>query len=115
MSRNYDENLNLSQLALISYEYQVVRRMPIDILLTKTTGDHNHSGERKKGSDKLSVYEKVKKLADAKGVSIAKVESETGMGNGVISGWKEDSLPSVKNLIKVADYFDVSLKSLIGD
>lgn len=62
----------------------------------------------------MSVYDKVKKLADAKGVSVSKAEREMGFGNGTISGWK-DGKPSFDSINKVAKYFGAPVSMLLED
>ena len=48
-----------------------------------------------------------------KGITIAKLERETGISNGTIGKWGRSS-PTVEKLEKVADYFGVSLDYLVG-
>ena len=48
-----------------------------------------------------------------KGISIAKLEKETGIGNGTIGRWDKSS-PTVEKIKKVADYFGVSVDALIS-
>jgi len=44
-----------------------------------------------------------------------KLSKATGIREGNISRWKNlDELPSAENLVKVADYFDVSIDYLMG-
>ena len=57
----------------------------------------------------MTLYDKVKEQATAKGKSIAAVEREAGIANGTIAGWK-DGKPLVNTLKKVADYFGVSIE-----
>lgn len=47
-----------------------------------------------------------------KGISIAKLERETGISNGTIGRW-DTSSPKVENLKSVADFFGVSMDSLL--
>lgn len=58
------------------------------------------------------VYENIKKLCSEKGISIAAVEKEAGIGNGVIGGWREGS-PRVDSLMKVANVLGTSLDELV--
>lgn len=48
------------------------------------------------------VYEKIKKLAIAKGVSIYRVERDAGLSNGAISKWGKtaNQTPSSESLKK---------------
>lgn len=59
------------------------------------------------------MYEKIEQLCVNKKIAIGRLENELGFGKGTVSKWKESS-PSVENLKKVADYFDVSIDYLVG-
>ena len=59
------------------------------------------------------VFDNILELCKKRGITIAKLERETGIGNGTISRWNSSS-PSVKNLKAVADYFGVTMDSLIS-
>ena len=44
-----------------------------------------------------------------------RLSKETGIATGRMSQWKNhDELPSAENLIKIADYFNVSVDYLLG-
>lgn len=60
------------------------------------------------------VFDNISRLCKERRITIAKLERETGIGNGTISRWGVSS-PSVKNLKAVADYFGVTVDSLISD
>lgn len=51
-------------------------------------------------------------LRELRKITIAKLERECDMGNGTVRGWKASS-PSVENLKKVADYFNITVDELI--
>ena len=55
----------------------------------------------------------IRRLCSKKMVSIAKLERETGIGNGTISRW-DTSSPSIENVQKVAEYFGVSVDDLLS-
>jgi len=55
----------------------------------------------------------IRRLCSQKPVSIAKLERETGIGNGTISRW-DTSSPSVENVQKVAEYFGISIGELLA-
>ena len=57
------------------------------------------------------ILENITRLCKEKGVSIARLERETGISNGTISRWGVSS-PTVNNLKAVADYFGVDLDDL---
>lgn len=59
------------------------------------------------------LYQNIVVLCKGKGISIAKLEKETGLGNGTVGRWEKSS-PSVENVKKVADYFEVSVDYLIS-
>ena len=59
------------------------------------------------------IFAKIAQLCKEKGISVAKLERETGISNGTISRWGTSS-PTVDKLSRVADYFGVSVDSLIG-
>lgn len=59
------------------------------------------------------LLENITRLCKDKGISIAKLERETGISNGTISRWGTSS-PTVENARKVADYFGVTVDSLIS-
>ena len=58
------------------------------------------------------LLENIRRLCSKKPVSIAKLERETGISNGTISRW-DTSSPTVENVQKVADYFDVTVDFLL--
>ena len=64
--------------------------------------------------DKILLYEKVAELCQNNNLAIAKLERECEMGNGTVRGWKNSS-PSIENLKKVADYFNITVDELISD
>ena len=56
------------------------------------------------------VYERYAKLRTEKGVSDAEVARNAGVDKTTLSHWKKgDYTPKVESIIKIADYFDVSL------
>lgn len=55
------------------------------------------------------ILEKIKELADKKGITVSTLEKQLDFGHGTIRGWEKCS-PSVNNLKKVADYFDVTIE-----
>ena len=59
------------------------------------------------------ILENIRRLCSEKPVSIAKLERETGIGNGTINRWDKVS-PSIDNVQKVANYFGVSVDALIS-
>lgn len=60
------------------------------------------------------IYERILFLCEKNNISIAKLERETNIGNGVIARWKTGS-PRVDVLQKVANYFGVTTSYLLGE
>ena len=58
------------------------------------------------------VLDRIRVLCDENKITIAKLEKETGIGNGTISRW-DISSPTASNLKKVADYFNVTTDTLL--
>lgn len=60
------------------------------------------------------IYKQVIRLCAERKISVAKLERETGIGNGTIGRWSKSS-PSVENAKKVAKFFGVTLDELIKE
>lgn len=60
------------------------------------------------------ILDNIQKLCKERGISVARLERELGFGNATIRGWGSSS-PNVDNLKKVADFFGVTVDSLISD
>lgn len=58
------------------------------------------------------VYQKIRQLCTERKTNISKVERECGLANATIRRW-ETSSPNADSLIKVADYFGVSVDYLL--
>lgn len=61
----------------------------------------------------MNLKERIRVLANSKGMSLPNLESELGFGNGTILKW-DKSAPNTDKLSKVADYFGVSIDYLLG-
>lgn len=62
----------------------------------------------------MTIKERIRFLANDKGIGgIPVLENELGFGSSTISKW-DKSAPSIDKLVKVADYFGVSLDYLVG-
>lgn len=59
------------------------------------------------------LKERIRELCKLKGTSIPKLELELGLSSGSISKWGKSS-PKAENLVKVANYFNVSVDYLLG-
>lgn len=60
------------------------------------------------------LYQRIKQLCSEKGITINKLENDLGVGVSSIQKWKVSKSPSVDKVVKVADYFDVSVDYLLG-
>ena len=58
-------------------------------------------------------YSRFLTLCDLNKVKPAMVVEELGLANGLASKWKSGSLPTLRHLLFIADYFDVSIDYLI--
>lgn len=62
------------------------------------------------------MYTKYVALRDRKGVRDADVARDTGIFPSVFTDWKNGaSVPKVDKLIKIADYFGISLDELVRE
>jgi transcriptional regulator with XRE-family HTH domain len=60
------------------------------------------------------IYERIKSLCDKNGISIAKLESKCGIGNGSIGKWNDDkTAPRLATLEKIATEFGMTLSELL--
>ena len=60
------------------------------------------------------LYKNIQKICEAKGITVGKLEKNLNFSNATIRKWKNSS-PSIENLKKVADYFDVTVDDLLSD
>lgn len=60
------------------------------------------------------IYTNVQNLCREKGITVAQLERELGLGNATIRGWKNSS-PTVERLKAVADYFGITVDALISE
>lgn len=61
----------------------------------------------------MTLKDRIRVLANEKGMSLPTLEAELGFGNGTIVKWDKAS-PNSEKLSKVADYFHVSVDYLLG-
>lgn len=81
----------------------------IRILSNKSQEDLQNNLNRE---DFVMLYDQIIILCGKTGISIARLERETGLGNGTIRRWKNGSA-SVDKVMRVADYFAVTVDSLL--
>lgn len=60
------------------------------------------------------ILENIRRLCQAQGISIARLEKVLGLGNATIRNWSVSS-PSAEKLKKVADYFGTTVDDLLQD
>lgn len=59
-------------------------------------------------------FDTFKELCDAKGVSPKRAVTDMGLSNSIATKWKKTgATPSTETLVKIADYFDVPMPSLL--
>lgn len=61
----------------------------------------------------MNTYEIIKVLAKQKKISIRQLEMRFGYSNGYLAKWANNT-PNSDELIKLADYFNVSVDYLLG-
>jgi len=61
----------------------------------------------------MTLRDRIRELANNKGMSLPVLEATLGFGNGTIVRWDKSS-PTAEKLQKVADYFNVSVDYLLG-
>ncbi|MCT4583692.1 MAG: helix-turn-helix domain-containing protein [Peptostreptococcaceae bacterium] len=61
----------------------------------------------------MNVLEIIQELCKEKGTNPSKLEIELGFGRGTLYKWKKSS-PNADKLLKIADYFGVSVDYLLG-
>lgn len=61
----------------------------------------------------MNVYERLRQLCDARGISINTMEKEAGLSSGISAKWKE-SMPNTAAVMKLAEYFEVSADYILG-
>jgi len=61
----------------------------------------------------MNIYERIKKIADQKGIAISKIEKSCGFSNATIKKWKT-SQPAADRLQQVSTYLQVDSNYLLG-
>lgn len=80
-------------------------------LFSKACQDLSLNSSKKKGGF-FVIFTNVSRLCKERGVSIARLERDLGIGNATIRNWNVSS-PTVDRLKLVADYFGVTLDELL--
>ncbi|WP_369899766.1 helix-turn-helix domain-containing protein [Bacillus manliponensis] len=61
----------------------------------------------------MTIVDRVKHLCQNRGISVSKLEEDLDFGKNSLYRWKAQS-PSAEKLLKVAEYFNVSVDYLLG-
>lgn len=60
----------------------------------------------------IFMVENIKALCERHKTTLKSLERELGFGNGTIARW-DDNSPAISKVLKVADYFDVDVYTII--
>jgi transcriptional regulator with XRE-family HTH domain len=60
----------------------------------------------------ITLVDRIKILCIKHGTNLSRLELEVGLGSGTVSRWVTVS-PTCENIRKVADYFGVTIDSLV--
>ena len=61
-----------------------------------------------------NFHTRIKDLCKLHKITIRKLEEDLNFGHSTINKWKDNVTPSIDKVIKVAEYFNVSLDYLTG-
>lgn len=61
----------------------------------------------------MDIYQKIKEVCQGCAISVSELERKIGVSTNSLCKWKTIS-PTVESLLKVADYFNVSLDYFVG-
>lgn len=61
-----------------------------------------------------TIKDRIKNLAEARGVGLSAIDAALGFGNGTIGKW-DKSAPNSEKLREVAGYFGVTVDYLLGE
>ena len=62
----------------------------------------------------MITFERIKNLANKKGLSLQKIAEDNGFSNNLIYRWQKSD-PKAKDIAKIANYFHVSTDYLLGN
>lgn len=63
--------------------------------------------------DNNIIVDSIKKLCKDKNITVAQLEKEIGLSQGLVSKWM-NTTPSLDKIVDIADYFRVSLDEVVG-
>lgn len=61
----------------------------------------------------MTLSDRIQLLLEARGLSQSELEKTLGFGKGTMTKWKGTTAPSADKLLKIAEYFDVTLDYLM--
>lgn len=61
----------------------------------------------------MTLSDRIQLLLEARGLSQSELEKTLGFGKGTMTKWKGTTAPSADKLLKIAEYFDVTLDYLV--
>lgn len=61
----------------------------------------------------MTLSDRIQLLLETKGISQSELEKTLGFGKGTMTKWKGTTAPSADKLLKIAEYFDVTLDYLM--
>lgn len=76
--------------------------------------DKNHGALNWGKEEGLLLYDNIEAICKKRGISIARLERESGVGNATVRGWVT-AKPNVDTIGKVAAYLGVSIDELLQD
>lgn len=63
----------------------------------------------------MSFTERFQELLAQRNITTYKISKETDIGETLLGYWRRgERVPTLENLIKLADYFDISIDYLVG-
>lgn len=63
----------------------------------------------------MTMGQSIKKIRKERGLTLLKLSEKSGVSTGTLLNWEKDYvMPTIFNLICVADVFKVSLDELVG-
>lgn len=60
------------------------------------------------------IYYRIKELCEKKGIPVSKLELDLNFSNGSVKKWDRACSPSADKVLKIANYFGVSVDYLLG-
>lgn len=63
----------------------------------------------------MMFYENVKSLCKARGLTLTQLMRELGMSTSLPTQWKKGQEPKPPTLLKIANFFDVTIDNLLDD